>query len=628
MKNFTCLFRAAHIIAFSMGVAATISAQTLNVYTGQVKTAVNASPDKMIYSDNGTKVNIAGKEFSVSDIDKIVVDQIKVEDNTVEVTFNGSTANVVVAGNIAKYLTATVNGANVSLVQSVDMPNEVTYTLQGSTPNGSFYVSGENEASLILNGVDITSPDSAAINIQNPGVKINIVKGTTNALVDGASGSQKACLVVKGHALISGEGSISITGNAKHGYSSGKYTIIEEGTGEISFLKSKKDAINLDQYLEVKGGTITASNVGDDGIQVSLTGIADIENDGFLIISGGKFDIDITADKAKGMKCDGEFHMTSGGIDILTTGNGVYEADENDVSGCACIKSDGNLTIDGGTLVLKSTGSGGKGISCDLDITINGGDLSMTTTGQQYVYSSTLDTSPKALKADNNLTINGGKITVSATGGEGSEGLESKNIMTINDGEIIINTYDDALNATNHIAINGGKIFAHATGNDAIDSNGTFEINGGVVIALGARAPEGPFDCDQNTFKVTGGVIIGLGGDSSTPTSSVTTQPVVLLGGKSYNNGTYISLDSSDGANLFAFKVPAAFSSSRLVVSNPDMKVGSSYTIKSGVTVTGGNEWQGYVDGGTVNGGSTLSTISVNSMVTTSGTSGGPGGRP
>lgn len=615
-------------IAIVLALCAPIEAQNVNVFEGHVQTVFNTPTDEMPYTESGSQLTISGKTFNISAIDSIIVDNNSVKDNTVSITYKGTEAQVVVAGNIAPYLTATVNGANVAISQSADLANEITYTLTGASDNGSFYMSGKLKATLVLNGLTLANADSAAINIQNgKRIAVELADGTVNSLSDGANGSQKACFMVKGHTEFKGGGSLTLVGNAKHAFWGGEYVELKKTVGSITITAAQKDGMNINQYLEQKGGVLTISGTGDDGIQISATDDADDELNGQAIISGGTMKIDVTATAVKGLKCDSLLSISGGTINITTTGGSEYDSDDNDVNGCSAIKSDGNISITGGTLTLKSTGAGGKGMSADGNIVIDDGEITVTTTGKQYVYGS-LDTSPKGIKADGCLTINGGVVNVTTSGGEGSEGIESKNIMAITGGEVVVNAYDDAINAANGITISGGKIYALSTNNDGIDSNGTLAISGGLVLSCGTQAPEGGFDCDQNTFTITGGTIIGLGGETSTPTTSTTTQPVMILSRQSYSQGTYITLTKSNTTTpIFAFCVPQTYREATLLISDSSLSTGSSYTIGSGATVSGGTSWQGYTTDATISGGSTLATMTLNSIVTSQGSQGGgPGG--
>ncbi len=387
----------------------------------------------------------------------------------------------------------------------------------------------------------------------------------------------------------------------------------KQSAGSITSTAAKKDGFNINQYFEMKGGTVTISGTGDDGIQVSATDDSTDENNGQVIISGGTLIGTITAAAAKGVKSDDAMTITGGTITITTTGAGAYDSSDKDAKGCCALKADGALTIDDGTFTLKSTGTGGKGISGDTNVTINGGAITITTTGGECSYSSENTALPKGRKADNNLTINGGTLTITTSGGEGAEGMESKNTLTINDGTIIITAYDDAINASKNVTINGGNVYAYASNNDGIDSNGTLTVTGGVTLAIGTTSPEDGFDCDNNTFTITGGVLIGMGGDSSTPTASKCTQCVYLLSNKSYTKGKYLTLEDSSGNNIFAFYLPRTYSSAKLLVSCPSMTKGSKYVLRTGATVSGGTAWQGYTTGATVTGGTSISSFTLSS---------------
>ena len=253
------------------------------------------------------------------------------------------------------------------------------------------------------------------------------------------------------------------------------------------------------------------------------------------------------------------------------------------------------------------------------------GTVKVITTGTQYVYGK-LDSSAKAMKAEGALTINGGTVLVRATGGEGSEGIESKSVLTVNDGMIAALCYDDCMNASNSIVINGGSIYCYSSGNDGIDSNGTLTITGGVVIASGTTSPEDGFDCDQNTFKITGGIVLGIGGGTSTPTSSVCTQRSVIYGG-SGSNGEILNIQSADGTNVLTYQIPRNYSQMTLLFSSPNLASGGSYTISKGGSVSGGSEFFGLYTGSSYSGGTQAATFTAGSMVTQVGNvNSNPGG--
>ena len=108
------------------------------------------------------------------------IDETTVEDNTVTVTYDGSSAAVVVAGNIAQYVSATVSGAHVRIAQSSsvdDTVGEITYMLSGTSEDGEFYLSGSYKSTVQLNGLTLTNATpvytGAAIHVQN-GKRINV----------------------------------------------------------------------------------------------------------------------------------------------------------------------------------------------------------------------------------------------------------------------------------------------------------------------------------------------------------------------------------------------------------------------------------------------------------------------
>ena len=655
-----------------LAISGLLCAQTLNVEVGNVLYQFPAEQTSLMPYDNGTTLTVMEKVFTLSDVTAMYVDDTKVTDSSVKVVYSDASAAITVAGNIAKDLAITSSGAHVSIVQSSDLATEITYTLSGSSSDGGFYTEGSYKATVELNNLTLTNVSAtysgAAIHVQNSKrIKIKPLNGTTNTLVDATSGKQKGCLYVKGHIEFAQKGTLNVTGNVKHGIKAGEYFQIKNST--INVLGAVGDGINCEQFFLMESGTINISGIADDGIQCDIedpeTGSTgettdhEDEDSGNMYIQGGTIHIAVTGIACKGIKSEGNIAISDGTITVTTSGNGKWDTDDLETKASSCINSDANITISGGTLNLTSTGSGGKGIKCDSLLTIDGGTIVIATTGGLYYNNGTTEnlnytgntdnvssdyySSPKGIRAGTktesgsgwNVTytyaggiiINGGKIVVS-TAGRNGEGIESKNTLIINDGEIAVNAYDDAINAASDLTVNGGLIYARATNNDGIDANGNVYIKGGIVYAIGSTSPEVAIDANTEEGKklyISGGTIVAVGnlesgasitGGTCKQTSSWTANTWHAL----YNNGEL----------AFVFKTPTKSnsggggygpggggSSQKLVV-----YTSSTPTLKSGVTAGGTEifEGVGYYPA-TATGGS---NVSLSNYSNSGG--GGPGG--
>lgn len=616
------------LAAIAGGISA--KAQTLNVVTGEITYAFPAAQTGDMTYQNGTTLTICGKTFSISDIDSIYIDKSAVEDGTVSIGWNGASAKVRIAGNVARYLDATATGADITLLQTDDLADEITYTLSGTSTDGSLYMDGELKATFVLNGLNLANTDDYAIFIKDgKRIAIELADGTDNYLADGTtstSGKGKGALMVNGHTEFDGAGTLTLTGNYKHAFWGDEYVKVKKGTGTITVASSVKDGFNINQYFQQNDGKIVIKNVGDDGIQVSKDGKT--EYDGQMLLYGGSQEINVTATAAKGLNAEGKIIIgkavgeTGGTYTISTTGGGEWDSDASETKACSAIKSDADIIINAGTIVATSTGAGGKGINAsDSTLTINGGNITVKTTGARYTYgngrSDNYKSSPKGIKAALDIVINGGNIDVSTTGGEGSEGIESKGELTINGGTLNIYSYDDAINCAKNLYIKGGDVTVVSGNNDGLDANNNIYISGGTVKAFGSRAPECAIDAAEGYEIIfTGGTILGVGGSSSTPTSSSSTQPYVNFSG-SVSAGNTISI-SNGSTTLASFTVPDTYSSSSnyggggpgghgggpggggsyIMISTPDMQTNSSYTINYGSSSTtstaeqyGGGGW-------------------------------------
>lgn len=765
------------LVMTALTISGMLNAQTLNVQQGQVTYKFPAEQTGQMPYSNGTALTIMDKMFTLTDVTKMYVDESPVVDNTVNVAYNGSSVSIEVAGNIAQYLTITTSDAHVNIAQSSDLTEEITYILSGSSTDGEFYMSGSYKATVELNGLTLTNTNpvssGAALHIQNgKRIKVKVVTGTTNTLVDAASGSQKGALYIKGHAEFAQYGTLNITGKVKHGIKAGEYITVKNAT--INVTSAAGDGINCTQYFLMESGTLNLNGLSDDGIQCDIedasssgsgtgsgtgsgstdgtvptnaelwdafkpyyntfygearadqaiedvatymtqgekiftdassaykwlgdylvkiateqgytinsealwrwhadsffncrqhtswpktadfstagkpeawgsaylaangasalparaaseTDIHEGEDSGNVYIEGGTIKINTSGIAAKGIKADGSIYVYDGTIDITTSGKGKWDSTDMETKAASCLNSDANTVISGGTLTLKSTGSGGKAINSDGTLTISGGTIVAATTGGLYYnngstentnYTGNTDnvnssyySSPKGIKVDGAITISGG-ITSVSTAGRNAEGIESKSTINITNGQVTVNAYDDGINSAGDLTISGGYVYSRATNNDGIDSNGNTYIKGGLCYAIGANSPEVAFDANseqQKKLYVQGGTIIAVGGlESGAQISGGTCKQASSMTANSW----YALYNGSE--LVVAFKTPATSSSSsgggrpggsssgKLIV-----YTSSTPALKSGVTVSGGTT---YFDGaanigGSVSGGSSV----------------------
>ena len=223
-------------------------------------------------------------------------------------------------------------------------------------------------------------------------------------------------------------------------------------------------------------------------------------------------------------------------------------------------------------------------------------------------------TSPKVIKAMNGMTVNSGSFTIKSSS-EGGEGLESKTTMVINGGNFYFNTYDDCINAKSSLTVNGGNLRCVATGNDAIDSNGSMALKGGLILASGTREPEEGVDVDNaSQLQITGGTVINQKGNMLNLTTTQCKVPTIKYS-SSISAGTLITVTSSSGQHIMSFKAPQAMSQG-CYITLPEFTSGSSYKLYTGGSVSGGTVFNEVTKGGTFSGGSQVKSFTISSNLT------------
>lgn len=351
----------------------------------------------MTFSAGTLTVN--GTEFLLSDYNSAFGVPSTTAPASVEAHYGGSMASITISGDIAQRVKAEVSGANITVTdiqEATDQADitEVTYHLAGTSTDGSFHQIGAYKCTISLENISLES-SACPFEIEN-GKRINILlaDGSQNTFRDGANNFRKSTFWIKGHPEFSGAGILNLTGTQRHAYSSNEYTQLKNSfTGTINILGAQNDGMHVEQYYEQRAGNVVFKNVLGDNLDVSATTTTTDEKNGQLIISGGTLDCSATSDDTK------------------------------------CIKCDSHATITGGSLLLRCTGDGSKGLSVGTTVAnVGSGDLLvqqdpnaasnerpyiyLLATGDEYVNpADPNDTSKcRGIKVKGNFTFDGGTI--------------------------------------------------------------------------------------------------------------------------------------------------------------------------------------------------------------------------
>lgn len=561
----------ATLTALMLTIAA--GAQTLNIKVGDVIYRFPSSQaGDMTYAD-GTNLTIMGKTFALTDVTSMYVDDTQVSDNLVSVEYDGSSATVYVAGNVAQYVAPTVSGAHVTIDQSntdaVD-DDEITYQLSGSTTDGSLTLSGSYKCTVSLAGVTMTSTTGAAINITNSKrIQISAKKGTVNTLADCANGSQKACLYSKGQIQLQGNGTLNVTGNTKHAIKSASYISIKNMT--LNITSSVADGINCEEYFQMTSGDVTVSGVGDDGIQCDLGGTSSTgattshedEDSGNIYIEGGTLNVTATATAAKCINSEGDINITDGTITLNAKGD-IDLTDTTDPSYTAGFKAEGNIVMAGGTSTITVTGAAGRGVGAGQTFTSTNGTLTVNNSGATKSSGTSYFCTAKGIKATT-IDIQGGNITVTTSGAASKGILADNGNLTISGGTVNVTTsgtgaYDgtdrDAkgcagLKSDGNMTISGGTITLKSTGTGGkcIKADGTLTVSDGTLSATSTGSKysySSSLTASAKAIKSTGAMTVN-GGDiyaSSSSHEAIETKNTLTV-----NNGYIYAYSTDDAIN-------------------------------------------------------------------------------
>lgn len=420
---------------------------------------------------------------------------------------------------------------------TVTIIDEGTYILSGTLTDGMVIVDAEDtdKVQLVLDGVDITSAESAAIYVREADkVFITTASDSQNTLTNGGTytaiddNNIDAAIFSKSDLTLNGAGSLTITAKAGHGVVSKDDLVLTSGTYQID---AASHGLSGKDSVRIASGSYTIVS-GKDGIHAEN---ADDTSLGFVYLADGTFDITSDGDGISA----GNWLQADGGVYTVKAGGGSENVQ----------KSDGEWQFGPGqqtesTDTTEEDTVSMKAIKAAGELILKGGKYS-------------LDSADDTIHSNANITISDGEFTLAS----GDDGIHADSATTISGGTIDITESYEGIEGLS-IDITGGETYVSGPtndGNSALDYNGTGTVTGGIFIAAGSSGMAENF------------------GDSST-------QGVMMVTVNSQAAGSAVSLSDSSGNELVSWTPEKEYTS--VIISCPEIKTGQEYTLTTGSDTT------------------------------------------
>lgn len=521
------------------------------------------------------------------------------------------------------------NGAELSDT-TLTISDEGTYVLSGEFTDLLIVISAgdKDKVQLVLNGATLTNANGPVIYAQKADkVFLTAAEGTANIISDGTGYSVTdgdttldAAIFSRADLCINGQGILTVNGNTRHGIVSKDDLIL---TGLTLNVEAVSTALDGKDCVMMHGlsATITAGSNGirSDNAEDEARGYVYIQDSTLTILAGTdgiQAETLLQADNAvmtitTGEGCDSTSSASQtqafggkgfGGYGISSASDGSWKA----------LKAGKSIILQGGAYVIDAQD----------DCIHSNGDLTIT----DGLF--TLASSDDGIHADDALLISGGTIVISRS----YEGIEASKI-TISGGQIDITASDDGLNgaggtdgfatadrwgrgsfssSVGEIIISGGYIHINA-GGDGIDSNGSVLVSGGVtLVSCTNSSGNAAFDHDGQA-TVTGGILIATGGSGMAQSfDAAENQGCMLFSISGAQGGINLAIVDANNRVVASFTPVNSYSS--VVVTAPELAVGSTYSVVMGAQVDGADA-HGFATNATLSGGTNIGSIEMTALL-------------
>ncbi len=496
-----------------------------------------------------------------------------------------------------------------------------TYQVSGTLTSGSLVIDAPDAVvELVLDGVDITAANVAAVNVvEAEQVVLWLADGTDNVLADAAGATvdetvedaPNATLYSTADLWVAGEGALSVTAHAADAITS-KDTLVMTG-GDVT-VTAADDGVRGKDHVVITGGTLTA-DVQGDAVRSDNESVAD-EPDaavGVVWIDGGTLDLTSGSDAVDAAR---QVTVLSGDLTVAAGDDGLH--------------SDNVLRIAGGTVTITESVEGIEGaymslsggdvsvVSTDDGINVAGGVEALTDTAAE----TTTAEDPDAGAAASGGAQGGAPMGAPPAGGQmaGGAGPDSAAGTTepVDDvASLSVSAMDgtgfggpaEGDNGTRFLEVSGGTYVIDTT-SDGVDVNGAMTMTGGTLVVSGTEdARNGALDVDD-LFTVSGGTLAanGMATMAVAPGAGSTQATLALTFGGTVPADTLITVTDDGGTQIASFTTPKA--SESFIYSSDALEAGGDYTISVGGEVAGTSIGWLVLDG-TATDGDTIGTVTA-----------------
>lgn len=524
---------------------------------------------------------------SAADTSSTAVDvsamDLEFADRDLDASYNAASATSIALSDAASTVTgagASVDGSTVTISQAG------VYVLSGALSGGRIVVEAtdQDKVQLVLDGVSVHSGDGPAVYVKQANkVFVTLAEGTSNMLSDSAtytleegSDEPNAALFSKDDLTINGTGSLEVAGSYAHAVNSKDDLVITGGALTVTAVEDGlhgRDCVKIaDGTFDVTAGADAIKSSNDEQVEVALC-VEGLEaeqiymNDGDVYVTSSD---DAVNAAARGSSTSGDAAGAVGGGEL---GDGAVggEIPEGGLS-----RPEGDPGASGG---VPSDGAPGEG----------GGQAAPSGDGA-------------ASAADAPAAADAASGAPASTGGAAAGGSPTA-----------------SSSSSCLIQINGGRLVLDAGGDD-LDSNGSIEVTGGVVLVQGPSSGDDTAFDYETTAEISGGTVVMVGSAGMTQGFSGGAQASVS-GNVSGSAGDTACVTDSDGNVLASFTAKRAFQWALL--SGAGMTEGDTFKVVVGGTVANADA-DGFAASGTVSGGtSTEVTAAVASSSEFAGAGGG-----